>query len=460
MVRPDIYSYLTGDIPWVNHEWLSEAIMAIAYTAAGVTGLIALKTLLGLGVALLAARHLLRQRLALLTAIFLTSYGMVVLYPGLRPIRPQAFTYVGAALVLLLIDGRHRWSLWWAAPIMALWANLHGGFVAGLGLLVVWWGSRVCAAWIGVTPIDAVERRAIVRDGLAVAAAVAATLVNPYGWEMWWFLGRTLKPRPEISEWTALPIASLEGVTYLLVAALGVIGLLGQTFARRAVTLPLLLCGLLLPLLARRHLPLLALIVLILFAGDAAHVLGAVVQRRWPRMQRASTNRFRPLLAGALVLEAVVILAIASPEWRRIAVDPAAYPVAATRLLAETRLPANLAVFFDWGEYVLWHLGPRIKVSVDGRRETVYPDDVYAENMALTEGAGDWDRLLTQRPTDLALVSLETPAAALLALHPGWELILRDGPSALYARRGSPIAAELRASPPVPRSPAPSETFP
>ena len=31
-----------------------------------------------------------------------------------------------------------------------------------------------------------------------------------------------------------------------------------------------------------------------------------------------------------------------------------------------------MTVDFDWGEYVIWHLGPQVRVSVDGRRETVY----------------------------------------------------------------------------------------
>ena len=34
IVRTDIYSYLSGrHQPWINHEWLAEAIMAIAWNA-------------------------------------------------------------------------------------------------------------------------------------------------------------------------------------------------------------------------------------------------------------------------------------------------------------------------------------------------------------------------------------------------------------------------------------------
>ncbi len=35
------------------------------------------------------------------------------------------------------------------------------------------------------------------------------------------------------------------------------------------------------------------------------------------------------------------------------------------------------SVNIKWSEYVIWHLNPGIKVSIDGRRETVYPDTIY-----------------------------------------------------------------------------------
>jgi hypothetical protein len=52
--------------------------------------------------------------------------------------------------------------------------------------------------------------------------------------------------------------------------------------------------------------------------------------------------------------------------------------------------PGRMATFFDWGEYLLWHLGPEIKVSMDGRRETVYSErrlqDHYDVLFGTTEG--------------------------------------------------------------------------
>jgi len=49
----DPYSY-TSDIPWLNHEWLSEIVMYGAYNAAGAPGLIILKLSLSVSYSLSA----------------------------------------------------------------------------------------------------------------------------------------------------------------------------------------------------------------------------------------------------------------------------------------------------------------------------------------------------------------------------------------------------------------------
>ena len=48
--------------------------------------------------------------------------------------------------------------------------------------------------------------------------------------------------------------------------------------------------------------------------------------------------------------------------------------------------PGRIVTFFDWGEYVIWHFGPRLRVSMDGRRETVYSDTRLLEHDAIVRG--------------------------------------------------------------------------
>jgi hypothetical protein len=377
---------------------------------------------------------------------------------------------------------------------MAVWPSLHGGFVAGLGVMAIWLAA------------DALRRRgrerprafAIMACVLA-AASVAATALNPYGWTLWTFLASTLGPRPEIAEWQGVSLVTVQGLAYLAVAGAGVTGLFLTRQPRPAIDILMIACAVILPFIAQRHLPLTVLIVLV-FAGEHIASAAPVIVRRltvrpstapvgtaaessehsdrsgrfedWIRANRSEqpkpmssrlpatrpSERFRPLVAAALIVEACVLLGLiaTSPQTGRIVYASAEYPVEAVARLAEFAAAggsANVAVHFNWGEYVLWHAGPRVKVSMDGRRETVYSDATYHDNSLFIDGVDEWDRLLAAAPgesgrgTDLVLVPAGTAAYHLMTYRPDWELVMESGPAALFGRRGSPVTSQLHAIP-------------
>jgi hypothetical protein len=121
------------------------------------------------------------------------------------------------------------------------------------------------------------------------------------------------------------------------------------------------------------------------------------------------------------------------------------FPVKAVAVLKAAGVEGNLAVEFNWGEYVLWHLGPRVKVSVDGRRETVYGDAIYRENLDFMLGVGEWDRLIRRPETDMALVDRSRPAYALMREQNGWMLAYEDETAALFVREGAAALGKLAA---------------
>jgi hypothetical protein len=45
-----------------------------------------------------------------------------------------------------------------------------------------------------------------------------------------------------------------------------------------------------------------------------------------------------------------------------------------------------LITWFNWGEYALWHLSPGLKISFDGRRETVYSPETIREQLSIAGG--------------------------------------------------------------------------
>src|SRR5262249_15040517 len=98
-------------------------------------------------------------------------------------LRPQMFTFalLGALLALLTRDNyQRRAPLWLAVPMMALWANLHGGWIVGIATLAMY------TAGVTFHDLAAGEglRRAY-RLGAIGFVALLATLLNPYGVGLW-----------------------------------------------------------------------------------------------------------------------------------------------------------------------------------------------------------------------------------------------------------------------------------
>ncbi len=125
---------------------------------------------------------------------------------------------------------------------------------------------------------------------------------------------------------------------------------------------------------------------------EVALVLSApLAVRRWPRRQApvGSSRSAGETAAGILIVGAPGLLAAWLAQFATSCVPPlprTAHDVHAVEALSRTTGPARLVTFFDWGEYAIWHLGPRIRVSMDGRRETIYSDARIDEHDAIVMG--------------------------------------------------------------------------
>jgi hypothetical protein len=63
-------------------------------------------------------------------------------------------------------------------------------------------------------------------------------------------------------------------------------------------------------------------------------------------------------------------------------------PVREADILMQAQADGNLATPFGWGGYATWRLYPRIKISMDGRYETTYPESTFQLNNDFYEKRG------------------------------------------------------------------------
>jgi len=433
----DVFSW-ASTVPWVNYEWLTGVVFYPLYQAAGPAGLQLLRY--GLGLALLFFLYrTARLQGAGVPATVLVLWLVSSLYPfGFGPVRAQCFTYAFFALSLYLLErarlaGRF-WGLAWLVPLQVLWCNLHGGFLAGLGLIVLY--------VLG----EGLARREFLPYLGVLVLAILATLVNPYGLDYWFRLVHAVAmPRPYVTEWCSVITAWQRGLYDTVVFFGQVVLVAGLLFAwtRRLAWTPGLVLAVTLVLACRsiRHLPFF-LMGIGAFLPPAVDIFLARLQQEatWQRWQ----SRLRPGLAAALVWLVIAAYgyALAGRQPLNLTVPPLPspeaklyYPVGAVDYIEAHGLAGNLLVSLNWGEYAFWRLYPQVLVAPDGRYDTAYADKVLADTFAIEDARPDWEQLLRAYAPDLVLVNTRSKIYPELLQHTGWQVLYSDAGAALFGRQ-------------------------
>lgn len=437
----DIFSYTPTKTLWVYHEWLTGVFFYPIYQHLGAAGIQALKFILGMGTALLIYRTA-RTRGAQAPAAVL---GLLLISPffsfAYSPLRAQAFTNLFFVLTLYLLETskqKNRYNaLWWLVPLCLLWANLHGGFVAGLGI-------------IGLFALgELISRRPSKPYWLILAPATCVTLINPYGLRYWTYLkDALLMPRPDIDEWHSVFFALQNGefsTNILMFFILAILALLMLTTSRRHSFSDILLI-LVTSYLAFRHVRHQSVFFLVMGCCGPLYFTRAWESVRYSAVHTDRWKKPLSVLTGLLFLFLFFFfgarfitghpLDITFGNTAQSQASDYNYPVGAAEFLRKHDLHGNILTEFSWGEYIIWSL-PGSRVAMDGRYETIYTATSSREYFEFTRGGTGWRDYLGKYPHELILFRRESNVPALLREEPLWKLIYSDGDCVLFQKKGS-----------------------
>ena len=185
-VEWDPFSYTCTSCTWIHFEYLSHISLWLTYSVGGALGLIALKCVLGgvsVGFVLKTVRSI-EPRPAIWLPVYLLMLGIA---PRFFLFRPQLYTFAFFAFFVDVLIGYlagKRTRLWLLVPATAIWANLHGGFLAGLGViglaLMLRIGQHVNR---GTNILGAVHAPGAL--WITLFGAIGASFINPQGWRLW-----------------------------------------------------------------------------------------------------------------------------------------------------------------------------------------------------------------------------------------------------------------------------------
>ncbi len=426
--RHDTYSFTAAGTELFNHQWLSEALIYLSVDSLGYA------VTLGLFIALTLASFGLMQRLLVrlgtprVVALGLVGLGMLISAPYWT-VRPQLLSWFLLAVFVNVVIDRDR-PAWILVPVLVVWANLHLGFLLGLGVVGLWFVSRIWEHRSG-------ERTFAIWPAAAfVAACIAATLINANG----------ARPLMQVLEY--LPITSsdvgVQGITELespdfsqpihTPLLLGVLVLVGVTLAggvrdRFSILLAIVFTALALQI--GRFQPLFA----IAFLPAAGLAAAQLVSR--PKRDGEAPRSF---VNWSLVAIAAIAVLIAIPQLpgaqtgRQANTDGRTfYPAESLAWVQENAPEANVFTTHMWGGFFINGLQPEGHVYIDGRGTMYGPERFESYRLILNANEG-WQAELESSGANVVVVGQDEKLGPALVDAEGWSLVLEEPGEALFVR--------------------------
>ena len=418
----DPFSFSLAGAPWTAHEWLSEALFALAYHGARWSGVQLLTAIAAAGAIFILATRLARDVGGLALAVATTLAASLLAEDLLA--RPHVLALPAmaawcAGLMGARDAGRAPSPL--LAPLMALWANLHGGFVFGLAL------AAALALEAVMEAAGEARRQAIKSWGLFGALALGAALLTPQGVEGLLFPLRllALKSLDQITEWQPATFAKIEP---LETAMLGLLFLALWRPIRLPLIRLLLLLGLVhLSLHHARHQMLLAVLAPMLLARPLAAALDAPAL---PAKRIFGANS-AGLAAVALAL-ALTGMRIALPAKR---VDAPGAPISALAATPAALRAQPVLNEYGFGGYLIW---AGVRPFIDGRADMY--GDAFMERYGriVAPDLAALDEELARDHIAWTIFSPGTRIVGALDAKPGWRRLYADAFAVIHVRDDAP----------------------
>ncbi len=442
---------LAADVPLTDTAWLTQVIAYQVFDQRWLTGIQALYAL-----SLTSCFALLIVMCGRFPRGIVVGWGAAAVMGWLswyqfQVVRPQLSGLVCFMILFALLSRRRQSAveLCLIPLLMMLWANLHGSFVMGLGLLGCFAAGR---------GIDVIRRSgrfaAVMHDRrsrklwLLCLFSFLATMVNPYGPRLYSYVLTFSQNQnlADLTEWGPLALTTSQGRAFTIVSVCLCAVLLFSP-RRISATEWLLLAGLggMTAWTSR---------MIVWFAPVAAYSFArhtaAIVNSRplLKRLPDGSTRSYwATLIAVSASLALVVMLVrsdgtgatggqnglhdLTSVTSRQTPVDAAGYL---------TRHPPRGQVFntYEWGDFLAWmaHRHDQNWRIFVGSHAHLVPRPVWEDYMAVIDGAPDWRKRLERHQVKTIVIDHRHRAPLIEALRheESWRVVYEDDVAVVFER--------------------------
>ena len=432
--KHDIFSFISPPLPWTAHEWLSEVIMAAIHRAAGLTGVVIFFSFMISLVYYLMFKIIRVYNGNILAASFITLLVLVTSQTHWLA-RPHIFSLLLMVVWYYLLDKyqyQHKDCLYFLAPIMLLWVNLHGGFMAGFILIGIYLFGNVVMFITSEDSKRVLHRQKAGKLGLLTAVCLLVCLINPYTYHILLFpfkLASNQFLMDNVSEFLSPNFhnLSVKFFEFFMLLALSLFAL--SRIRLNIIELTLILLFTHMSLYSARYIPLFAIIVAPVLVKQAEPMLEQSGGKFISFFKKRASNislidasargYLWPILAVALV---AVLVAKGKIEH---SFDEKIKPVAAVEFLKKETLHGNMFDNDEFGDYIIYAAWPQYKVFFDGRSD-MYGTDIAKEYLKVRNFEQEWEKIIEKYDISWIIYNANSVFSRFLLQNNDWKLIYAD----------------------------------
>ena len=436
----DIFSFTTPPIPWTAHEWLSEVIFAMIHRLSGLSSLVIFVSVVIAAVYSILFKFLRQSKINIIVAACI-----VALAAGASTIhwlaRPHIFSLLLTLIWYIILDAyqyRKKNYLYLLPPIMLLWVNLHGGFIAGFMLLAVYTiGNVLKAVFIKEEKSEASARIKMLL--IFSFLCLLASLLNPQGYKILLFPFKLTSNKyimDNVVEWLSPNFHTDLRYEYMLLLMVLVFGV--SLLKLNVIEAMLVMLFTHMSLFSARYIPLYAIILSPLIAKRIDDFIGILSDRRLVKKfisisDRAVTTDSQTkgyLLSFFAIAVPIIMVSMGKLDYN---FDKKKLPVDAVHFIKKEKIKGNMFNNDQFGDYIIYAAWPEYKVFFDGRSDMygVKRMKEYGKVIRIEQG---WDKVLEKYNINWIIYGANSCLTQFLLERNDWKLIYADKVANIFVR--------------------------
>ena len=435
--KEDIFSYINPPLKWTAHEWLAEVMMSIIHKHTGMNGIVIFYSILiafsfYLFLKLLNSNY--KNILLVWTIVFFAT--TCTMFHWLA--RPHIFSFLFLIFYSFILDSlqyKNKNYLFFLPIIMLFWVNLHGGFVLGFVVLLIYIFGNLFYIYKERYEGDLYKLRLFLYTTIACGIVC---LINPIGYKIFLFPFKIYSNEflmTHIQEFMPTNFQNEVAFRYFLCFSFATLMISRKKV--NIIELVLIMTFCYIALKSVRQTSLYAIVAAPILIKHLDHNLRTIDNKFTQKMLKSMQNieRANGEAKGYLWIY-LVILAVSMSSYAGYldwGFDPKKKPVEAVEFLMKEKIEGNMFNNDEFGDYLIYAAYPEYKVLFDGRSD-MYGEEHFSKYLKVTRAEYGWEKIIEEFKIGWIFFDAKSFLSRYLEERKDWHLVYADKVAHIYVR--------------------------